>query len=374
MEQRVPTYTSSPYQYMENYPESYEAPISNTNEPMTSQLHTGSFHERPSFHNFERDTLVHRSMGTPMEFMDLLTLDAPCGSPQSTSSTISHPESVSSPPYTGLPTYDTLEPAFHHVQNNSINHSVISNDSESLWPSTYPEVTSWDSRTYVLPYHEIPSYEQRSYQLMPTILPEPKVSAPTPYLSYPMPQQGSLDPAGNSGAFDLSGFNNNGDESDDLSDSDSDVSWQGEPSSPRGSKRWSSRRAQPRSNVYRLEGWSTNTCTFHTTTDRRHQCGELIGPKKDTPCPKKFQRPEHLRRHIRSVHGIGLVKIYRCKVPDCFARFPRSDNFRSHYLTHLRVGKRKGNNRKMKFQELKGILGPKEKDLIRWIKKNHKQT
>ncbi|KAF5849478.1 hypothetical protein GGP41_006343 [Bipolaris sorokiniana] len=359
MEQRVPTYTSSPYNYMENYPEPYEAPIRNANEPITCQPNTGSFNERPSFHSFDR--------GVPMEFMDLLALEAPCGSPLSTSSTISHPESVPSPPYTGLP-------AFHHVQNNSTNHVAVSNDSESLWPSTYPEVTSWDSRPYVLPYHEILSYEQRSYQLMPNILPEPRVPALTTYSQYSMPQKDSLNPAVNSGAFDLTGFNNSGDESDDLSDSDSDASWHNEPPSSKGSESWSSRRAQPISNVYRLEGWSTNTCTFHTTTDRRHQCEQLIGPNKDTPCPKKFQRPEHLRRHIRSVHGIGLIHVYKCKVPDCFARFRRSDNFRSHYLTHLRVGKRKGNNRKMTFQELKGILGPKEKDLLRWIKVKHRQT
>ncbi|EUC46632.1 hypothetical protein COCMIDRAFT_4292 [Bipolaris oryzae ATCC 44560] len=369
MEQRVPTYTSSPYQYIENYSEPYEAQTRNTNEPIT-----GSFNERPSFHNFDHDTLVHRPMGTPMEFMDILALEVSCGSPHSTSSTISHSESVSSPPYTGFSAYNTLEPAFHNVQHSSTNHAAVSNEPESLWPSTYPEVTSWNSRPYVLPYHEIPSYEQRSYQLMPTILPEPRVSAPVPYLPYPMPQQDSPTPAVDSGAFDLSGFNNIGDESDDLSDSDSDDSWHDEPSSSRRPRRWSSRRAQPRSNVYRLEGWSANTCTFHTTTDRRHQCLELIGPNKDTPCPKKFQRPEHLRRHIRSVHGIGLVNVYKCKVPDCFARFRRSDNFRSHYLTHLRVGKRKGNNRKMTYQELKGILGPKEKDLVRWIKNKLTQT
>ncbi|KAJ6287188.1 hypothetical protein J3E71DRAFT_251605 [Bipolaris maydis] len=368
MEQRVPTYTSSPYQYIENYAEPYDAPIRTANEPITCQPHTGSFGERPSFHNFDRDTLVHRSTGAPMEFMDLLALEAPCGSPLSTSSTISHPESVPSPPYTRLPAYNTLEPAFHNVQNNSTNHAAIPNDSESLWSTTYPEVTSWDSRPYVLPYHEIPSYEQRSYQLMPNILPEPNVSAPIPYLPYPTPQQDFLNPAVSSGAFDLTGFNNNDDESDDLSDSDSDDSWHTEPSASKGSKSWSSRKAQPRSNVYRLEGWSANTCTFHTTIDRRHQCQELIGPKKDTPCNKRFQRPEHLRRHIRSVHGIGNVRVYKCKVPDCFARFLRSDNFRQHYLTHVRIGKRKGNNRKMTYQELKAILGPKEKDLIRWIK------
>jgi len=162
---------------MENYSEPYEAQIRTTNESIT-----GSFNERPSFHDFDRDTSVHRSMGTPMELMDLLALEAPCGSPQSTSSTISHSESVPSPPYTGLPAYNTFEPAFHHVQNNSTNHAAISNDPESLWHPTYPEITSWDSRPYALPYHEIPSYEQRSYQLMPTIFPEPKVSVAAPYL------------------------------------------------------------------------------------------------------------------------------------------------------------------------------------------------
>lgn len=52
------------------------------------------------------------------------------------------------------------------------------------------------------------------------------------------------------------------------------------------------------------------------------------------PCPKCeqfFRRPEHVKRHIRSVHT--HVRPYKCEF--CDKGFPRSDNLSQHLKTHM---------------------------------------
>lgn len=85
-----------------------------------------------------------------------------------------------------------------------------------------------------------------------------------------------------------------------------------------------------------------------------------------TRCDQRFVRPEHLRRHMKTVHGKDCP--YLCKVPGCGKSFSRGDNLRDHYWTHIERGGRIGKNKKMSFEELKEILGPKEKKLIRKLK------
>jgi hypothetical protein len=77
-------------------------------------------------------------------------------------------------------------------------------------------------------------------------------------------------------------------------------------------------------------------------------------------------RPEHLRRHIKTVHG--EARDYICKLPQCRKAFSRGDNLREHYWTHIERGGRAGKNDKMTFAELKLVLGPKEKKLLRRLK------
>ncbi|EUC26622.1 hypothetical protein COCCADRAFT_10608 [Bipolaris zeicola 26-R-13] len=163
-----------------------------------------------------------------------------------------------------------------------------------------------------------------------------------------MPQQDSMGPAVDSGAFNLTVFNNNSSsscESDDLSNSDSDTSCHNELSS------------------------SKSSSTFHTTASRRYQCEELIRPKK-TRCHKEFKRSEHLRRHIRTAHCVDYFPNYECKIPSCSKKFKRRDNLRPHYLTHL-IRTKIADPRKNKvvtFQELEKILGSEEEDLLKSLK------
>ena len=46
---------------------------------------------------------------------------------------------------------------------------------------------------------------------------------------------------------------------------------------------------------------------------------------------------------------------------------------RDHYWTHLDRGGRQGKNRKFAFAELKKLLGPKEKKLIRRLRQKQRQ-
>jgi hypothetical protein len=90
-------------------------------------------------------------------------------------------------------------------------------------------------------------------------------------------------------------------------------------------------------------------------------------------CGRSFGRPEHRRRHFRTVHE--GERDYYCKVPDCRKAFTRGDNLRDHYWTHVNRGGRKGKNTKFSLNELKEILvGPRDRKVLGKMKeklRNH---
>jgi hypothetical protein len=81
-------------------------------------------------------------------------------------------------------------------------------------------------------------------------------------------------------------------------------------------------------------------------------------------CNRPFGRPEHLRRHLRTVHGTR--RDHRCKV--CKRAFSRTDNLRDHYWSHVDRGGRRTKNDKFSIDELKQILGSGERVLLRKLK------
>jgi hypothetical protein len=117
-----------------------------------------------------------------------------------------------------------------------------------------------------------------------------------------------------------------------------------------------SRPKRSRSNLAslaQLQKWTKPIDLFRYPLSRGYVCR----------CDQTFVRPEHLRRHIETVHTDQ--RDYWCKVPQCGKAFTRSDNMRDHYWTHIYLaGRRRGKNAKMSLAELKGILGPHEKRLI----------
>ncbi|KZM18310.1 uncharacterized protein EKO05_0006811 [Ascochyta rabiei] len=83
-------------------------------------------------------------------------------------------------------------------------------------------------------------------------------------------------------------------------------------------------------------------------------------------CHTPFQRPEHLRRHVRSKHTD--LRPFLCKVPACKKGFSRGDNLADHYWTHLERGGRSGVNKKMSLSELRVILMPGGKKIVRKLR------
>ncbi|KAF2827845.1 hypothetical protein CC86DRAFT_438663 [Ophiobolus disseminans] len=123
----------------------------------------------------------------------------------------------------------------------------------------------------------------------------------------------------------------------------------------------------PRGVVLKLGKWPNRANLITTPEQRLYACPIPIGNKADGHvCGTRFARPEHLRRHVNSVHSVE--KLYGCKVPSCCRFFSRGDNLRYHYWTHLERGGRSGTNEKMQLEQLKAILGPKEKKLIKKLK------
>ncbi|KAF2022669.1 hypothetical protein EK21DRAFT_82747 [Setomelanomma holmii] len=110
------------------------------------------------------------------------------------------------------------------------------------------------------------------------------------------------------------------------------------------------------------------TTTSKKAASRLYRCdrgtNDLSG---DGQCTASFNRPEHLRRHVKTLHGEG--KVYCCKVPSCERAFSRLDNFQDHYWTHVEKGGRAGKNKKLSFSILKDILGPNEKVLVGKLRK-----
>lgn len=115
-----------------------------------------------------------------------------------------------------------------------------------------------------------------------------------------------------------------------------------------------------------------SSCTFQalpivadadTPIQQRHYTCPFSGnvDSKGPLCDHHFSRPEHLSRHIRTVHG---TKHHVCKVPQCQRGFTRSDNLRDHYWTHIFSRRRIGRNAKMTLQQLNLILGPEERELV----------
>ncbi|KAF1914712.1 hypothetical protein BDU57DRAFT_519864 [Ampelomyces quisqualis] len=119
--------------------------------------------------------------------------------------------------------------------------------------------------------------------------------------------------------------------------------------------------------VLRLGKWGHGSDCFSQPPQRHYVCPR---PAKtgilDDRCKQSFARPEHLRRHMRTVHSD--LRPYACKVPRCDKAFSRGDNLRDHYWTHIQRGGRAGKNEKMSFDKLKDILGPREKKLTRKLR------
>lgn len=124
------------------------------------------------------------------------------------------------------------------------------------------------------------------------------------------------------------------------------------------------RRSRVRTRVMELEKWALTKSRLAAPRTELYKCPLKHKQCADSPCSKKFERLEHLRRHVRTVHGDE--RPHTCKV--CFKAFSRGDNLREHYWTHVAREGKVGHNKRMAISQLKTILGPEERRLVRRLR------
>jgi hypothetical protein len=297
-------------------------------------------------------------------------LDVPSASLLFRTSSLSGSKYVSTPPsyMEHSPMYPMVETSLPPLSNHMVRDSGYINGQELAWqPRSLGGVTSQSP----LPLSSLPMWHASSYEgpPMPPMGYQVQSFADNMAPSFPHPS-----PETRTVRHKAAGFKPSDTESSTTaSDSDNDDS-EYEDSSSRYSKHKGSRsnsgsnhsdsQATP---VLKLGRWSMVNDPFSHPPQRHYVCGRIehSGPN-ERHCDKSFQRPEHLRRHIKTVHG--NERNYRCKVAQCGRAFSRGDNLRDHYWTHIQRGGRAGKNDKMSLVELKAILGPKEKKLLRRLK------
>jgi hypothetical protein len=338
----------SPSTYPIDYPGSPDTFGCSPHEPGTIKNSYASSDERSPHHALEPFTT--QSWSAPTGAVGPRLLEKPLyDSPSSTSSSISSPETVPTPTYTDFPVYATIDPLVSQHVHVLANNEAWSTELEPLWRLSQPIIPPWGSQQFWSPSHGGSGCEKMSLAPLQDYPAQSGISASSACISYHPPV---LVPAAGivqSAPFAVS--DNSSDSESGGSESDLAISS-------------TCRRSRANSKVIKLGKW-TMTCKVSTASRTRlYPCPLRHTNHADTPCPKRFGRPEHLRRHINTVHG--NERCHPCKV--CSKKFSRGDNLQEHYLTHLERGGRAGNNKKISLATLETILGQKERPLLKRLK------
>ncbi|KNG52795.1 c2h2 type conidiation transcription factor [Stemphylium lycopersici] len=380
MEQGLaPNFIPSPFHYKGIYPGSQDLPRSNYNEQTTLEPNYSSFNDRVPFQNFGLETSPKRSPSAPLNVLDHWMAKPPAyASLMSKSSPISHPENVSTPTDTGLLMYHLHQPIFHQFGDTLAGQSPWANGSKPLWPPSHPGPTVWGSQTFVPPYHDGSSYEQHPLQSKSSFLTQPNVSASTqcmPYHTSLQNMDNSKAQSRGSATVKIENPSIKGDDSDDQIDSESELSGSDDDCSSTKSSSSELKGARRKMNAFGPDNFPGIMEPVDTILSQSvYECALMKSSKANGICRKRFTRPEHLRRHMKTVHTDE--KDYVCLVPDCERRFSRRDNLDHHYWTHLSPGGKMSKNKKMSFEEIRNILNPKQKQLLQRLKmklKNQKK-
>lgn len=317
-----------------------------------------------SLEQYDCEPLPALVLDVPTDALDPQMLERlPYGSSLASSS-ISSTGSVCTPSNTDMPIWSTLtSPAFEHVQ--SPHHSDAGLDElEPRWQHSHPEPSPCSPRALSVFSQRCPACHQelleriRDFVLRSGPLPAPcclpfQTSVPYPAAEVvapaPLQQDQAVGPS----------------LSEEDSESESDMFSCEDRASLCGSSDSSARRSGPYPGVMKLGRWGHITYPFYKVISaRQYWCPLMDNKNPQTRCTKTFQRPEHLRRHVTTVHGRD--KCHLCKV--CPKLFSRRDNLREHYWTHVKRGGRAGKNVKMTIPELTSILGPREKRLLKRLR------
>ncbi|OAL56413.1 hypothetical protein IQ07DRAFT_581760 [Pyrenochaeta sp. DS3sAY3a] len=286
-------------------------------------------------------------------------------SPLSTASSISPSEGLSTPPpFNGqqsLPLYNIADPPYHPAP--SVNQQAWSQNGQSGWQGHYCEGEAWAPQ-FLQEWNENPFGSFHSpaagphYPTSTEGTPEPfSYSEPNSFLPLP------ADTAPFKTEFKTETFEDL--RLDDSDDNESDTSGSEYQDDEPTSSRHGSRSNRSSSSVLKLGKWMDP----YVNPEQRHYACPFSNQHPDPSgrvCSQRFVRPEHLRRHVKTVHGSD--KNFICKVPQCRRAFSRGDNLRDHYWTHISRGGRAGRNEKMTFNQLRDILGPRERKLTKRLR------
>ncbi|KAI8932944.1 hypothetical protein NX059_010413 [Plenodomus lindquistii] len=342
----IRSYTSSPYQMMEPLPSAERlygsATSGGRHHPFDEQTSTAN-------HDFRQNYTHTPPPGALQNNFDPWMLDgSSCASPLSTCSSLSHSEGIATPP----PYSDQLPFTGYHLQEpqdqlcqERTGYPPYRNMAEAAWDPQFSGSNTWNSHSLV------PSW---SSNLHPDVaLPPAEPFVPSmPLIAAPVfsaPDASQSAPS--HFTVDSSPFPFRKQDSEEDSESDSDGSGdEYEESSGSDHSTKPRNRAQPQ--CYMLGKWDFGMTPCERQVPHSYLCPLSGQPDlKGKICLQRFQRPEHCRRHVKTVHGVE--RDYRCKVPTCAKAFSRGDNLRDHYWTHLQRGGRIGKNDKMSLEELK---------------------
>ncbi|KAF2997880.1 hypothetical protein E8E13_003659 [Curvularia kusanoi] len=366
------SYSSSTYTNLMEMPASHLSFRLAPNGPATPESCQQSFDETPYFSTAPQEIMKYQAPRASEVAVDPWLMSIATASPDSSRLSMSPSQGIAtppsagiySPPYSGqlqLPPYQFLEQP-HPVRSRSTSHpnwvghgdNWVHNYTEDLWSNQPFVAQPWAPTSYT--GYTSPHMTPDNFQIDNGALlacqyqTQPQFSAP------------EILPASFVEAAPLSD-DRTLNEDEDSSDEDSD--WDEESSITSQSGGSSSKsRTRARSPRLHVNKFSVPVKIIQQPERRGYLC-EVPG------CDGSFLRPEHLRRHVKSKHC--EKRPYACKISGCSTLFSRGDNLRDHYWTHLDRGGRKGKNRKFTFAELKELLGPKERKLIRRLRQKQRQ-
>ncbi|KAH6644723.1 hypothetical protein C7974DRAFT_26813 [Boeremia exigua] len=355
-----------------SYSSMMELPFrSASNNPSTPDSSQQSFDGNPYFNTVPEEILNFPVTRVANDTLDpWLMMDMPDStSPESSRMSMSPSQGIAtpssdgfySPPYPEqlqLPAYQLLEQP-RPLRCRSTSHPNWVNNG-GIWAHQFAESELWDTQPFATqswipsPYDDYASPSMApdlAHTSNIALLPHPY----SPHSNYPMSETIQTMMIADNGVSP-SDARRNGRE--DSSDEDSDTDEEGSNYSQSSKMKTESPRPH-------IDKWTVSVGNIQHSVTRGYVCAE-------PGCKGSFVRPEHLRRHFRSKHS--PERQFKCKVPECkTSEFSRGDNLRDHYWTHLHRGGRKGKNRKYSLEELKEILGPKEKKLIRRLRDKLRQ-
>lgn len=352
----------------------YHLPFrSASNGPATPGSRQHSFDEDSYYSTTPQEILNFPVTSIAESSLDPWLLDMPgTMSPVSSRLSMSPSQGIATPPSDGfysppypeqlsLPAYHPLEQP-QPVRLCSTSHPNWVNSGEN-WDRTYAESELWGTQPFVAQPWASNSYDGYASPNMPISHTHASNNS-LPLYTFAMQSQFPVPEVIQSTAVIDSPAGEDDDDDEDLSSEDSN--WD-EENSDYSKCQSSSPGSRPKTKTTGVrEGrWMIPTCSIQQSETRGYLCNS-------SGCSSAFVRPEHLRRHIKSKHS--GEKEYLCVIPGCStSAFSRGDNLRDHYWTHLQRGGRSGKNRKYTLQELRAILGPKEKPLIRRLREKLRQ-